>query len=69
AEKIETKAGWTFPSPEEDWVRGYPQEMKDFALAILGNKEPESDFELAKETTMIIYAAYLSAEKGVRIDL
>ncbi|HEY8542719.1 MAG TPA: Gfo/Idh/MocA family oxidoreductase [Pseudothermotoga sp.] len=69
AEKIETKAGWTFPSPEEDWVRGYPQEMRDFAMAILGDKEPESDFELAKETTKVIYAAYLSAEKGLRIDL
>lgn len=69
AEKIETKAGWTFPSPEEDWARGYPQEMRDFALAILGDKEPESDFELAKETTKVIYAAYLSAERGIRIDL
>ncbi|HBJ80969.1 Gfo/Idh/MocA family oxidoreductase, partial [Pseudothermotoga sp.] len=69
AEKIETKSGWTFPSPDEDWVRGYPQEMRDFALAILGEKEPESDFELAKETVKVIYAAYLSAEKGKRIEL
>ncbi|MGB9820717.1 MAG: Gfo/Idh/MocA family protein [Pseudothermotoga sp.] len=69
AEKIETKAGWTFPSPEEDWVRGYPQEIKDFALTISSNKEPESGFELAKETAMVIYATYLSADKGVRIDL
>ncbi|MEJ5228978.1 MAG: Gfo/Idh/MocA family oxidoreductase [Pseudothermotoga sp.] len=69
AEKIETKAGWTFPSPDEDWVRGYPQEMRDFALAMLGEKQPESDFELAKETTKVIYAAYLSAEKGIRVDL
>ncbi|MCS7175617.1 Gfo/Idh/MocA family protein [Pseudothermotoga sp.] len=69
AEKIETKAGWTFPSPDEDWVRGYPQEMRDFALCLLEGKEPESDFELAKETVKVIYAAYLSAEKGVRVDL
>ncbi|WP_448535065.1 Gfo/Idh/MocA family protein [Pseudothermotoga sp.] len=69
AEKIETKAGWTFPSPDEDWVRGYPQEMRDFAMCLLENKPPESDFELAKETVKVIYAAYLSAEKGVRIDL
>ncbi|MDI6863448.1 MAG: gfo/Idh/MocA family oxidoreductase, partial [Pseudothermotoga sp.] len=69
AEKIETKAGWTFPSPDEDWVRGYPQEMRDFAMCLLENKMPESDFELAKETVKVIYAAYLSAEKGVRVDL
>ncbi len=69
AEKIETKAGWTFPSPDEDWVRGYPQEMRDFAMCLLEGKEPESDFELAKETVRVIYAAYLSAEKGVRIEL
>lgn len=69
AEKIETKAGWTFPSPDEDWVRGYPQEMRDFAMCLLENKPPESDFELAKETVKVIYAAYLSAEKGARVDL
>ncbi|KAF2958863.1 oxidoreductase [Thermotoga sp. Ku-13t] len=69
AEKIETKAGWTFPSPDEDWVRGYPQEMRDFAKCLLEGKEPESDFELAKETVKVIYAAYLSAQKGERIEL
>ncbi len=69
AEKIETKAGWSFPSPDEDWVRGYPQEMRDFAKCLLEGKEPESDFELAKETVKVIYAAYLSAQKGERIEL
>ncbi len=69
AEKLETKAGWSFPSPDEDWARGYPQEMKDFALAILQDREPVSGFTLARETAEIIYAAYLSAEEGRRIDL
>lgn len=69
AEKIETKAGWSFPSPDEDWVRGYPQEMRDFARCLLEGKEPESDFELAKETIRVIYAAYVSAEKGVKTYL
>jgi hypothetical protein len=27
-EKVETKAGWQFPSSEEDWMRGYPQELE-----------------------------------------
>ena len=29
-EKIETKAGWTFPQPDEDWMTGYPAELQDF---------------------------------------
>jgi len=69
AEKIETKAGWTFPFPDEDWVRGYPQEMKDFAQTILEDREPISDFLLARETAEVIYAAYLSAEEGIRIKV
>ena len=69
AEKIETKAGWTFPFPDEDWIRGYPQEMRDFALAMLDRKEPESGFQLAKETALVIYAAYYSAESGKRVEL
>lgn len=69
AEKIETKAGWTFPFPDEDWIRGYPQEMEDFARSILEEKEPESGFDLAKETTLVIYGGYLAAESGKRVEL
>lgn len=69
AEKLETKAGWNFPSPDEDWVRGYPQEMEDFVDAVLFDKEPVSGIELARDVIEAIYAAYLSAEKGKRIDL
>lgn len=69
SEKIETKAGWTFPSPDEDWMRGYPQEMQDFADAILNNREPISDGGLAREVVRVIYAAYISAEDGRRVDL
>jgi len=69
SEKLETKAGWSFPSPDEDWARGYPQEIRDFMKALLENKEPISGLVLAKETTEIIYAAYVSAEEGIRIEL
>jgi predicted dehydrogenase len=69
AEKIETKAGWTFPTPDEDWIRGYPQEIKDFAECIINDKEPLSDFELAKDTVKVIYAGYISSEEGVRIKI
>lgn len=69
AEKLETKAGWNFASPNEDWVRGYPQELEDFADCLLTGREPISGLDLAMDTVKAIYAAYLSAEKGARIEL
>jgi predicted dehydrogenase len=68
-EKIETKGGWTFPSPEEDWNLGYPQEMADFAAAIAEGREPMSGFMLARDVTLVLYSAYVSAEEGRRVDL
>jgi predicted dehydrogenase len=68
-EKIETKAGWTFPSPDEDWFRGYPQEMRDFVEAIQENREPLAGVDLAADCVEVIYAAYLSAAEGRRVLL
>ncbi len=68
-EKLETRAGWIFASPDEDWVRGYPQEMQDFAECVAWERAPASDLTIAAQVVDIIYAAYLSAEKGARIDL
>ncbi len=69
AEKLETKAGWNFASPDEDWVRGYPQELADFADCILTGKEPISGLDLAIDTVKAIYAGYLSAEQGMRVEI
>jgi len=69
AEKLETKAGWNFASPDEDWVRGYPQELEDFVDCLLTGREPLSGLDLALSTVEAIYGAYLSAEKGMRIEL
>jgi len=69
AEKLETKAGWNFASPDEDWVRGYPQELEDFVDCLLTGREPVSGLDLACQTVEAIYAAYLSAEKGGRVEL
>jgi predicted dehydrogenase len=68
-EKVETKAGWQFPSPDEDWMRGYPQEIEDFITSILEDRDPISGIDLACEVVEVIYAAYLSAETGKRIEL
>jgi predicted dehydrogenase len=69
SEKVETKAGWQFPSPEEDWMRGYPQELADFADAIRERREPLSGGALAREVVEVIYAGYMSAATGRRVDL
>ncbi len=69
SEKIETKGGWTFPSPEEDWSQGYPQEMADFVAAIAEGRDPVSGFLLARDVTIVLYAAYVSAEEGRRVEL
>jgi predicted dehydrogenase len=68
-EKVETKGGWQFPSPDEDWMRGYPQEMEDFVNAVREGREPLSGLLLAHETVEVIYAGYVSAEEGRRVDL
>ncbi len=69
AEKLETKAGWNFPSPDDDWMKGFPQELEDFIGAVLLDKEPVSGIDLARDVVETIYAAYASAEKGMRIEL
>jgi predicted dehydrogenase len=69
AEKLETKSGWNFASPDEDWVRGYPQELEDFVDCLLEGREPISGLNLAIDTVKAIYAGYLSAEKGMRVEL
>jgi predicted dehydrogenase len=69
SEKVETKAGWNFASPDEDWMRGYPQELEDFILSILEGKEPMSGLDLAEDTLKVVYAGYLSAEKGQRVQV
>ncbi len=68
-EKVETTAGWQFPSPEEDWMRGYPQELEDFVEAIRQKRPPLSDAALAREVVEVIYAGYLSAATGRRVEL
>lgn len=69
AERLETKAGWNYPSPDDNWMRGYAQEMEDFVDAVLFDREPASGMDLAKDTVEMIYAAYVSAEEGRRVEL
>jgi predicted dehydrogenase len=68
-EKIETKAGWTQPSPDEDWFQGYPQEIADYVTAIREDRQPLASWQLAREVMVLLYAAYVSAEEGRRVDV
>jgi predicted dehydrogenase len=69
AEKLETKAGWSFPSVDEEWALGYPQELGDFVQALLTDRAPRSTVELGRDVVNVIYSAYLSAAEGRRVNL
>jgi len=69
AEKLETKAGWNFPSPDDDWMKGFTPELEDFIDVLLLDREPVSGIDLARDVVEAIYAAYASAEEGRRIKL
>ncbi len=69
AEKLETKGGWNTPNFDEEWLLGYPQEMRDFVTAVMEDRAPVSDGRLGLEVTRVTYAAYQSAEEGRRIEL
>ena len=43
--------------------------MNAFAEGVAFGTKPESDFRLAYDTRKLIYAAYVSAEEGKRIEL
>jgi len=68
-EKLETKAGWNRPSCDEDWFRGFAQEIEDFVGAIRDDREPRASIDLAVDCVNVIYSAYLSAEQGRSVDL
>ena len=69
AEMLPAKLGWNKAFVSDEVIRGYMGEMQDFMEAVAFDRAPASGFDIAYETTKILYAAYLSAEEGRRIDL
>jgi predicted dehydrogenase len=63
-EKIGTKEGWAFTSPDEDWFAGYQHEAEAFYRAIAFGEELESDLPLAADSIACIYAGYVSAAQN-----
>jgi len=68
-EKISTKAGWSYPSIDESYMLGYPQEIADFCESVVEGREPRSTGDLGLSVVKVIYASYLSAEQGRRVSL
>lgn len=69
AEMLPTTIGWNKAFVSDEIIRGYMGEMQDFMECVAYDREPASDFELAYETTKVMYAAYQSAEEGRRITI
>ena len=68
-EKVENKAGWQPVFIDENYARGYVGELQDFMECVAYGRQPLSGFDLAYDTAKVVYAAYLSAEEGVRVRL
>ena len=68
-EKVDRKTGWQFVCLEEEWTRGYLQEIQDFMECVSTGRAPQADLALAYETIKMTYAGYWSAEEGRRIAL
>lgn len=69
SEMLPSKLGWNHPFLEDEIIRGYVDEMRDFMESIYFDRQPKSGFELAYDTIQLIYAAYKSAELGVAVQL
>lgn len=61
-EKISTKEGWVTAAPDENLTMGYQPELQDFVECVQHRRQPQSDLALAIDTTLTIYASYVSAE-------
>jgi predicted dehydrogenase len=68
-EKVDRKTGWQYVCLEEEWTRGYLQEIQDFMECIATGRQPLADLALAFETIKVNYAGYWSAEEGRRVTL
>ncbi|SFI26909.1 Gfo/Idh/MocA family oxidoreductase [Bradyrhizobium sp. Gha] len=68
-EKVDRKTGWQYVCLEEEWTRGYLQEIQDFMECAATGRQPLSDLALAYDTIKVNYAGYWAAEEGRRVVL
>jgi predicted dehydrogenase len=68
-EKVDRKTGWQFICLDEEWTRGYVQEIQDFMECVAFGRQPLAGLDLAYDAIRIHYAASWAAEEGRRITL
>ena len=68
-EKVDGHAGWSTPIPDEDWSSGQQGLCQAVAEACVSGESSTADGELGLDTVRVVYAAYVSAAEGRRIDL
>jgi len=68
-EKVDRKTGWQFVCLNEEWSRGYIQEIQDFMECVAERRQPLAGLDLAVETIKATYAAYWAAEEGRKVSL
>jgi predicted dehydrogenase len=68
-EKVDRKTGWQYICLEEEWTRGYLQEIQDFMECAATGRQPLAGLALAYETIKVNYAGYWAAEDGRRVTL
>lgn len=69
SEMLPVKTGWNKAFVADEVLRGYVAEIQDFCESVAYDRDPIANFQLAKEVTLIMYAAYASAETGKRVFL
>jgi predicted dehydrogenase len=68
-EKLETSAGWSSPAPDEDWAHGHRHMLQDFVACVAEGRAPRADGLLGLDAIRVVYAAYVAAQEGRRVDL
>ncbi len=69
AEMLPNKLGWNRSFVSDEVLRGFSGELQDFVECVAFGRKPTSDYDLAAEAVKLVYAAYLSAEEGKKIEL
>lgn len=69
SEQLKEKTGWNNVFIAEETLRGYLPEFQNFVESVAYGREPMSGIDLAYDTIKVIYAAYLSAEEGRKVEL
>ena len=68
-EKLDTGAGWSTPMPDADWTSGHLPMCQAVADAVASGEPVAGDAELGVDVTSLVYAAYVSAAEGRRVEL